>query len=256
MKNKIIKNIDQIIKNVNQFTVEPEFSNAKSIRENKVVPSQIEDNTLMKTFIELISFSQNANSKIVETVVKSGNLKKVFADFEIDEIAKMNPCDIVDEKWDSIKGIRQQAKIFHIVNLARRYKDIKNINKEILNSKIPKSISSDKDISEFWIGFKELKQVFKSNQIPFFRSTISLLHLLLELGYDCVKPDLVVMKVSKNLGIVNKETGEKNFVKTVKFIQEYSLKKNIRPGVVDLYFLIHGKQKGAIKYVQEEYYKK
>jgi hypothetical protein len=69
--------------------------------------------------------------------------------------------------------------------------------------------------------------------------------------YDCIKPDSAVMKVSKNLGIVNKESGDINFTKTVRTIQEYSIERNLRPAVLDLYFLIEGRQTDANKYEEE-----
>ena len=75
-------------------------------------------------------------------------------------------------------------------------------------------------------------------------------------GYDCVKPDLVVMKVAKKLNIVDNVLGDKNFRKTVRFIQEYSIDRKIRPSVVDFYFLIDEGQMGARKFVKPEFYQK
>lgn len=64
------------------------------------------------------------------------------------------------------------------------------------------------------------------------------------------------MKVAKKLNIVDNEIGDKNYRKTVKTIQDYSLDRKIRPSIVDFYFLIYGGQMGAKKYVvQEEFYK-
>lgn len=96
----------------------------------------------------------------------------------------------------------------------------------------------------------------KNNKIPFFQSTTSLLHFLLDIGYDCMKPDLVVIKVAKKLNIVDNETGDKNFRKTVRFIQEYSVDRQIRPSIVDFYFLINEGQMGAKKFVNPDFYKK
>lgn len=104
----------------------------------------------------------------------------------------MNPCDLVDEYWERIGGIRQQAKLFHIVSLARKIKKIGSFNKLLTETEIPKTIKSENDINNFWIGFKKLKKIMEINKVPFFRSTTSLLHFLLETGYDCVKPDLVI----------------------------------------------------------------
>jgi len=114
----------------------------------------------------------------------------------------------------------------------------------------------ENDIYDFWNGFDQLLLTLKNNKIPFFQSTTSLLHFLLDIGYDCVKPDLVVMKVAKKLNIVDNETGDKNFRKTVRFIQEYSVDRQIRPSIVDFYFLIDEGQKGAKKFVVPEFYKR
>lgn len=37
------------------------------------------------------------------------------------------------------------------------------------------------------------------------------------------------MKAAKKLNIVDNQTGDKNFIKTVRFIQEYSVDRQIRP---------------------------
>ena len=116
--------------------------------------------------------------------------------------------------------------------------------------------SNESDIVQFWTCFNQLLKILKSNKVPFFQSTTSLLHLLLDLGYDCVKPDLVVMKVAKKLNIVDSVAGDINFRKTVRFIQEYSIDRKIRPSVVDFYFLIDEGQMGAKKFVNQEFYKK
>ncbi len=38
--------------------------------------------------------------------------------------------------------------------------------------------------------------VLKKEKMPFFRRTTSLLHFLLSVGYDCIKPDIIVRAVS------------------------------------------------------------
>ncbi len=64
------------------------------------------------------------------------------------------------------------------------------------------------------------------------------------------------MKVAKKLKFVEEETGDKNFRQAVRVIQEYSLERNVRPTIVDFYFLIDEAQRGAKKYVNEEFYKR
>jgi hypothetical protein len=62
------------------------------------------------------------------------------------------------------------------------------------------------------------------------------------------------MKVSKKLGIVDSDKGNKNLMKTVKTIQQYSIRTKRRPTIVDFYFLIDEGQLGAKKYVTPQFY--
>ncbi len=255
-KTKIFNDIDKIIDTVELFKNEPLFSNEKNSRQNKIVTIIPSDSEILKTLSYLIAYSQNSNSEIVEQVLKSGKFDQAFENFNIDKVVKLNPCDIADNYWNSIKGIRQQAKIFHIVSLARKIKNIGSFSEILNQTNIPVTIKTEKDIYDFWCGFDQLLAKLKTNKIPFFQSTTSLLHFLLDIGYDCVKPDLVVMKVAKKLNIVDNETGDKNFRKTVRFIQEYSINRKIRPSIVDFYFLIEEGQMGAKKFVKQEFYNK
>jgi len=248
--------INELIIRVNKYKIEPKFSNEVEERNNRTVPKSLSNDEVIEIFIELIAFSQNANSQVVRKTIDQPIFKEVFANYDIDKIAKMNPCDLADEHWDKIKGIRQQAKLFHIVSLARKIKKIGSFDKLLLEADIPRRIKNKEDIDKFWSGFKALKKVMDEHKVPFFRSTTSLLHFLLEMGYDCAKPDLVVMRVAGDLGIVESEKGEKNLVKAIRTIQEYSIDSGIRPSVIDFYFLIDGGQKEATKFVKDEFYKK
>jgi hypothetical protein len=255
-KETIFNDIDKLIETVDRFRVESLFNKEKSRRQKKRVTPLLDDNEILKTFSHLIAYSQNANSALVERVLKSGKFDEAFENFNIDKVIKLNPCDIADNYWSSIRGIRQQAKLFHIVSLARKIKVIGSIANILNETNIPKTIKSQNDIEEFWIGFNKLLATLKTNKVPFFQSTTSLLHFLLHIGYDCVKPDLVVMKVAKKLNIVDSKTGERNFRKAVKFIQEYSISRKVRPSIVDFYFLVDEGQIGARKFVAKEFYTK
>lgn len=253
---KIFDKIDIIIKKVDRFKMEPLFSEEINRRKNRNAVKLNDDNEILKTLSYLIAFSQNANSEIVEQVIESGNFDKAFENFKINKVINLNPCDIADEHWISIKGIRQQAKLFHIVSLARKIKNIGSFAYILNQTNIPTKISTEDDIESFWLGFDKLLTTLKKNKIPFFQSTTSLLHFLLDIGYDCIKPDQVVMKVAKKLKIVESEKGDKHLRKTVRFIQEYSVDRNIRPSIIDLYFLIDEGQLWAKKFVKPDFYKK
>lgn len=253
------KKIDEIIKRVDRYKIEPIFSEEIESRNSRRVAESLTDNEIMETFITLIAFSQNANSKVVAAIIKSKIFKKIFADFNINEIAKLDPCDLEDKYWGEIGGIRFKRKLSKIVTLAKTIKKIKDkenvsLNEFLTNTEIPKRILSIDDVELFWLGFKKLRGVLTEYKVPFFRSPTSLLHFLLETGYDCIKPDLIVMRVAKKIGIVDKETGNKNLIKTVRTIQEYAIDRNIRPSIIDLYFLIDEGQAEAKKFVEKEFY--
>lgn len=254
MENNYYEKIDHILEKVDQFRIEPFFSDEKFKRQDRVPDDYINEKDILELFANLIAFSQNSNSELVDKLIKSGNLNTVFKGFDISEVVKMNPCDVVEQKWELIKAIRQQGKIFHIIMLARKIKNIGNLPDIFNNNKIPKKIESLSDIDDFWHGFNELQNILKINKIPFFQSTTSLLHFLLESGYDCVKPDLVVMRVGKKLGIINETESDESLRKMVKSIQLYSLERNHRPSVIDLYLLIDEGQKWAKNFVKKEFY--
>ena len=252
----IYQEIDLIIQKVDAYKKEPIFSNEKELRANLTAPDELNNDYLLKTFSHLIAYSQNANSALVEKVLSNGSFDKAFNGFIVDEVVKLNPCDIVDEHWMSIKSIRQQAKLFHIVSLARIIQQMGGLSEVIMNNSIPRRVKTSEDIDAFWKGFRDLHKRFQAEKIPFFQSTTSLLHFLMEIGYDCVKPDVVVMKVAKQLQIINDVDGVKNLRKVVQTIQHYSVSRGIRPSVVDLYFLIEGGQLGAKEFVRKKFYDK
>jgi len=251
---KTYSDIDNIVDRINGYKQEPFFSNEISRRQDKRVSPFLDDNKILQTFAYLIAYSQNSNSELIERLILSGRLDTAFDNFELDKVVKMNPCDIADNYWSSISVIRQQAKLFHIVSLARKIKNIGSISAILNDNNIPKEIKTEQDIENFWTGFDKLQKILKQNKIPFFQSTTSLLHFLLDTGYDCIKPDLVVMKVAKKLKIVDNEEGDKNFRATVKTIQQYSIHRNVRPTIIDFYFLIDEGQRGAKKFVRSDFY--
>jgi hypothetical protein len=226
--------IDHLIGRINNYKQEPLFSNEFNRRQNKSVPVFLNDNQIFRTFSQLIAFSQNSNSELVERLILSGKLDIAFNNFELDEVAKMNPCDIADNHWTTLSVIRQKAKLFHIVSLARKIKSINSFSKIFNDNSIPTHITCEQDIQSFWVGFDKLQKILKQEKIPFFQSTTSLHHFLLDIGYDCIKPDLVVMRVGKKLKIVSESNGEKNFRAIVRTIQAYSISRKIRPAIVDL----------------------
>lgn len=252
--NELYKKIDIVIEKIDKYRKVNIFDQEVKKRSERKPPKNLTSSELLKIFVELISYSQQAKSKNVKQIIESKVFNQIFDDYNLESVAKMNPCDLVDKYWVNVSGIRQQTKFFQIVMFSRVLQKNKKIIDLLSNPPIPKSIKNQDDISAFWIGFKELKQNLKDSKTPFIRETTTLLHLLLETGYDCIKPDSAVMKASKKLGLVESESGDTNFIETVKFIQEYSLYKKIRPSAIDLYLLIEGKQTDAKQLVEENYY--
>ena len=179
----------------------------------------------------MIAFSQNAPSDKVEAMLNKGIFDNIFHNFEIKTVSQINPLDIINEHWDKIKVIRFKRKVKSIIDCAKSFELIhdKYGSFKTLLSDIPKGLKSKTDVESFWKGFNDLKKIMGDVKMPFFRSSTSLLHLLLHIGFPCIKPDLIVMRVAKKIGIVDFEKGERNLLQSVKVIQLYSVDKDIKP---------------------------
>ena len=103
------------------------------------------------------------------------------------------------------------------------------------------------------LEFEKLKTKLERENMPFFKQPTSLLHFLLNIGYDCIKPDLVVMKVAKDLGIASLGS-EKEKLKVVRFLQQYSISRKIKTSIVDFYLLVYGGQLWARQFVHKTFY--
>ncbi len=57
-------------------------------------------------------------------------------------------------------------------------------------------MKSQTDIPIFWAAFDGLRARLIERDFPFVKERTSLLHLLMELGYDCAKPDSAVLKAA------------------------------------------------------------
>ncbi len=170
---------------------------------------------------------------------------------------------------EDIKWIRQKSKIDAIINCAIKIKPIIDSHKtfrDYLHSfEIPTTLNSEEDINKFWKSFNNLVLSLTEKGFPYYKNITSLLHFLSDIGYPCNKPDSVVLKVSKILQIIaprirtNKKGkrievySDKLKIEAIHFIQKYCINRNMKPAVVDLYYLIYGGQKGARKYVTNDF---
>lgn len=259
----LYNSIDCIMSRVNSAKKEPEFS--KEIEERLQRSPKIvkDDKDVLREFSKLIAFSQNAKANLVSNMLERNVWEGIFHKFEVDEVAKMNAKVVEDKHWEKIKVIRFPQKIRSIIGCAKSLTVIRKRHGSFPNllkkADIPIRLLSERDIENFWAGFTVLKKELREVNMPFFRQPTSLLHFLLHIGYDCVKPDTVVMKVARKFEIVSSEKGTKNFLKVVRFIQDYCVKKennSIRPSIVDLYFMIYGGQSWAKQFVYDSFYSK
>jgi len=251
----VFEAIDQIIARVNKYGVEPGFSKERNRREGKKIDDIPSSQELLRACAEIIVYSQNANSERVSHVIEKGALASAFLNFEVEKVAKLNPLDVVDDNWEKgLSGIRQETKVYQIIKVARILWKTPGILNALNKNELPRTVLGQNDIESFWKGFKALKTQIKNNKVPFVQSTTTLLHLLMHLGYDCAKPDLIVMEVAKNLGIVEDVKKDESLRKTVSTIQAYAATRKVRPPVVDFYLLIEGGQAEVRKYVRPEFY--
>jgi 3-methyladenine DNA glycosylase Tag len=253
-KNYIFRLLDDIILKIQKYKIEPLLSEEIIDRERRQPEKLKTDDDFLRAIANLITFSQNARSDKVQNIWKNTDyFEQAFCRFDVETVVNLNSQKIVIDYWGKIKIIRFKKKIDSIIGCAQSIKEISHKHGSFLNFfqdiAIPKQIKNGEDINNFWLGFNSLLREFKEIKMPFLGNVTTLLHLLLDMGYDCVKPDIILLKFANEIGISNK----KKFVRT---LQEYSLLRNIRPSLVDLYLLIYGKQLGAKHFVRSEYYLK
>jgi len=250
--------IDLIRKKVDAARKEPEFSERLSERVQRTPASLQSDRDVLRIFARLIAYSQNAKAALVVGMLSKDIFKTAFRNFEVEQVRMLKPATLEAMYWDAISAIRFKRKIRAIITSAESLSSIQtkygSFTELLERTDIPSVLRSAADVERFWQGFDNLLLVLKKEKMPFFGRTTSLLHFLLSVGYDCIKPDIVVMRVAKKGNMVPSETGDENRRKVVRDIQLYSVDRQIRPSVVDLYFLIYGGQTGVTQLVHPWFY--
>lgn len=250
--------IDLIRRQVDAARKEPEFSAMMMERETRITDSIQNDRDVLRKFAHLIAYSQNAKAALVTAMLSTNILDIAFNNFEVDDVRVMNPVSIESKYWDKIKVIRFKSKLNGIIGCAESLSSIEakygSFVRLLGQTGIPVVLRSSSDVDKFWHGFDNLLKTLKQAKMPFFSRTTSLLHFLLSCGYDCIKPDLIVMRVARQGNMVPSEKGDDNLRLIVKQIQSYSITRQIRPRVVDLYFLIKGGQTGVKHLVHPWFY--
>ena len=259
----IFEKIDTIRLRVESYKKEPLFSDEVQAR-NKRYETTItaEKNNLLRVMASLIAYSNNAPSDKVFDMLERGTFEKVFANFDLDIVASMNPQEIIAREWHNIRVIRFMKKVEAIARCAKlltsNNRPISTIDAIYKSYNIPNELKSEADITIFWEQFDKLYSYFSKIDMPYFKNDTTLLHLLLHLGFPCIKPDLIVMKVAATIGIIKSKDNHNTYSKSekklvVSTIQKYCLFRNIKPAVMDFYILIFGGQKDALKFVKYGY---
>jgi hypothetical protein len=250
--------IDLIRRNVDAARKEPEFSEILNERAQRTPASLQGDCDVLRVFAGLIAYSQNAKATLVSDMLSKGIFETAFHNFEVEQVRVLKPTAVEAMSWDAISVIRFKRKIQAIISCAESLSSIQakygSFFELLKQTGIPPVLRSSADVERFWQGFDDLLLVLNKEKMPFFKCTTSLLHFLLSVGYDCIKPDIIVMRVAKKGNMVPSESGDENLRKVVRDIQFYSVDRQVRPSVVDLYFLIYGGQTGVRHLVHPWFY--
>lgn len=208
-----------------------------------------DDREIMRRICVAIAYSQGARSSLIGGLIEMPVFKEAFHGFDPAALARRDPERILATYWTRLGHFRFRGKIPRIVQCARALngiiRDCGSFAAYLEGFQIPRRIRNATHLEQFWQTFNALQSDLRRRKMPFFRSTTSLLQLLLDLDYDSVKPDLIVMRLARRLGIVDRETGDRAFRQCVRFLQEYSIANSCRAAELDLALLAFGGQTGA-----------
>ena len=227
----------------------PDFRQVIRDRSRRSLKRLPRDREIMRRICVAIAYSQGARSAQIEKLIAAPVFRIAFADFNPAALAKRKPDIILKKYWSQLGHFRFKGKIRQIVQCAQALNGIKrdhgSFARYLQRFQIPQRIRTTKQLDQFWAQFDALQQDLQHREMPFFRSTTSLLQLLLDLDFDSVKPDLIVMRLARRLDIVARETGDRTLRQCVRFLQEYSIKNSCRAAELDWALLAFGGQSGA-----------
>ncbi|MBN2560513.1 MAG: DNA-3-methyladenine glycosylase I [Phycisphaerae bacterium] len=178
-----------------------------------------------------------------------------FRGFDLRQVARLDPDRVLDQYWEVLKPIRFKKKVASIIWSARA---IRQIGKEfgdfgayLAQFSIPPRIESEEDVTVFWSSIASLRTDMERREMPNLGNWPTLLHFLMEdMRYDCIKPDVVAMRVGYVVGAIPKPYGAGNQRALVERVQRYGLKSGIRPPLMDAYLLTFGGQSSTVGYVR------
>ncbi|MGY6255550.1 hypothetical protein ACXIVK_18980 [Paraburkholderia caledonica] len=259
MDNKnLFSRIERMVKHIDNYrngeNFEKEHKRRLALRPKPLVT----DNEVLRNLALIVAFA-HADSGRVKAMIDGGRWDFVWLNYDVHAVAELNPCDVIGEHWNAISPIMNGAKAYFIVMAARALRRLALENgssgfDSLLNkSGIPHRIQEEDHINAFWEAFKRLRLQMKEHGIPYLGSITSLSHLLLHLGYDCIKPDVIVMQVAKKLGMVEDTKKDSSLQKVARLLQQYAYSRQIRPSEIDMYFLIQGQQSEARAWVRPDF---
>jgi 3-methyladenine DNA glycosylase Tag len=264
---RIFSKIDVLIKRVDQFKSDPQFSDEVKKRTARKPSFDETDDEVFGRVVKLIAYSQAARTSSVKPLIENGIFKQIFDNYSVEEVAKRESLKPSPEEWEKIGAIRFPTKVKSMICAARSILEIQRQHGSFMSYLatvgLPANISSESQIEAFWNGFDQMRKDLKEIEFPFLQSFTTLCHFLMNCGFDCAKPDSGVMAAATDLGIVprlqNKKAkhSESDLRNTVLAIQKYTVARqetDKRPSVIEMYFLIQGGQSGAKGWVSEQFY--
>jgi len=204
-----------------------------------------------------IAYSQGARSVAVAELLAAGTLDAAFDDFDPRRLSRRTPVQVRRRHWDDIGAIRFKGKVDSILKAAEVLngivRDHGSFAAYLRTFGIPRRIRSLADVEAFWETCTTFQDNMRERDMPFFNKTTSLLQLLLDLDYDCIKPDLIVMRLARRIGLVEKEIGDRHFREAVWALQTYGVLRGIRPAAMDWYVLAFGGQTEAARSLKRRF---
>ena len=253
---KAFEAIDQVAESATSVAKEPAFSDEVHRRLEREPMLPVSDDIILRELATLIAFSENARSDLVEQMIERGDLQSAFEGFDVSQVAALDPAVVVEQHWEQIRCIRFKKKVARIIYAAESLKRLRKeafvLRDRLTDNAFPIRIRRPEDIERFWTSFDHLRERFRGVAMPYFGQLTSLLHMLLHFGFDCIKPDLIVQNVAREGGLLPSRPRERDLRQLVVTIQEYSLSRGIRPGVVDFYLLVYGGQTWAKQFSRAE----
>ena len=268
---RIFRRLDIIVEKIHQHAVEPLLTRDIERRTGGTGQSfKLADDYILKRMIILIAFSQQVRSSLIDEIIEAGVFERVFASYSPVEVAMLDPEDLKRMYWDNpskprerLAPLRFPNKLNSMVDCAKSLLKIASQHGSFMHfiesQRFPIKADSLNNRRLFWESFDNTRGYLEDIGFPFFAELTSLCHLLSDLGFDCAKPDSIVMGVAERLGIIGNTTRKgqrppKERKKVIQIMQMYSAHKNIKTPVVDLYFLIYGGQTDARKFVDPAFY--